>query len=79
MNDSSSVTNPANPSPGVPTYNYVDLFASWNVTSWAKLRGGVTNMLDRAPPNIAGSPALTNTGVYDTIGRTFNLGLTAKF
>ena len=66
--------------------NYLDLAVAWDVTDDAKIRFGVNNLLDKAPP-VAGNPAgpsrLGNGNVfpstYDALGRYMFLGASMEF
>jgi iron complex outermembrane recepter protein len=68
------------------TRSYWDIAASWNIYKGWTLRGGVNNVFDINPPvvNNATLPLTfgngnTLPGVYDTLGRTLFLNVTAKF
>ena len=68
------------------TRQYFDLAASWNITKNFTLRGGVNNVFDKDPPVVNNGvlPLVFGNGntvpaVYDTLGRTFFLNVTAKF
>lgn len=74
--DVSTATNSASAVPGTPTYDLFDLFAKVRVNDKFELRGGIQNLGDRDPPPVGGFNA-TNPGVYDTIGRSFFIGLRA--
>jgi outer membrane receptor protein involved in Fe transport len=73
----------------IDAYNYIDLSATWRVRDNLNLRAGVTNVADKDPPIVdandlpaAGPPegnGNTYPGVYDSLGRTFFIGLTADF
>ncbi len=73
----------------ISAYNYFDLSGTWKVKDGLLFRAGVNNIGDRDPPvvdsgNIGlASPPYGNgntfPGVYDSLGRTFFLGLTADF
>lgn len=65
--------------PGVPSYNYFDLHASWQAMDNLVLTAGITNLADKAPPRIAGAPLLTDAATYDIVGRTYFVGLKVKF
>ena len=66
--------------------SYFDLSGNWRVKDGFTVRAGVNNILDKDPP-IQGSVATqlpdgngnTWPGVYDSLGRQFFVGLTAKF
>lgn len=74
--DVSTATNPASTVPGTPAYDLFDLFAKLRVNDKFELRGGIQNLGDRDPPPVGGFNA-TNPGIYDTIGRSFFLGIKA--
>lgn len=78
MRDSSTITNRQSRTPGVRPYDYVDLSGRLTVNDRFELRAGITNVADRAPPVVAGTPGSTNLGVYDGIGRTWFVGLKAR-
>jgi iron complex outermembrane recepter protein len=73
-------------SASIDDVSYIDLAASWQIRDWAKLKFSVTNVFDEEAPFVAtetGSTA-SNSGntypsTYDSLGRVFSLGLTAKF
>jgi outer membrane receptor protein involved in Fe transport len=77
------------PSNYIPAYDYFDLNGSWTISENYTLRFGVNNVADKNPPvldsNTIGviSPPLGNAntypGVYDSLGREFFIGGTAKF
>jgi outer membrane receptor protein involved in Fe transport len=73
----------------IKAYNYFDLAGTWTVRDGTTLRFGVNNVFDKDPPlvdtNTIGisSPPFGNgntyPGVYDSLGRTFFIGITADF
>ncbi len=73
----------------IVAYNYFDLAGTWKVKDGLLFRAGVNNIGDRDPPVVdannlalAGPPygnGNTFPGVYDSLGRTFFIGLTADF
>jgi outer membrane receptor protein involved in Fe transport len=70
----------------IPSYHYVDLNASWNVTKNVRLVASVTNAANKKPPIVGGSIGGTgpNSGntfpqSYDAVGRYVTLGATVKF
>jgi iron complex outermembrane receptor protein len=70
----------------LPAYSYFDLSGNWRIKDGFTVRGGVNNVFDKDPPITSGAatPAgagngNTFPGVYDALGRTFFVGLTAKF
>ncbi|HAH11668.1 MAG TPA: TonB-dependent receptor [Alphaproteobacteria bacterium] len=77
------------PSNYIEAFDYFDLSGSWNVSENYTVRFGVNNVADKNPPvldsNTIGvvSPPLGNAntypGTYDSFGREFFIGGTAKF
>jgi outer membrane receptor protein involved in Fe transport len=73
----------------IPAYSWFDLSGTWKVKDGYNLRFGVNNILDKDPPivdstnfGISGPPfgnGNTFPQVYDSLGRTFFLGITADF
>jgi outer membrane receptor protein involved in Fe transport len=67
----------------LPAVNYIDLAAQWRVNSHFTLRGGINNVFDKGPPQIADSVAQTGAPnaypTYDLLGREFFLAATATF
>jgi iron complex outermembrane recepter protein len=73
----------------IPAYNYIDLSGDWSVSDNYTIRFGVNNLMDKDPPvldsNTIGvsSPPFGNAntypGNYDSLGREFFIGGTAKF
>lgn len=69
---------------GAGEYNLYGLFANWNVTHKVALRAGIDNLFDAWPRWIDAIPGYNNNvGTtnenYDTNGRTFYVGVKAKF
>jgi len=72
-----------------PAFDYFDLSGTWTLHTGIELRAGVDNVLDKTPPlfdsNSFGvaAPAFGNgntfPGVYDSLGRTIFIGVTAKY
>ncbi|WP_374295008.1 TonB-dependent receptor domain-containing protein, partial [Sphingomonas sp.] len=69
----------------IKAYSYFDLAATAKVQDGIVFRAGVNNLFDKDPPILALS-ALGNfnngntyPGVYDAVGRTVFVGLTAEF
>jgi outer membrane receptor protein involved in Fe transport len=79
LDDVSKVLTPSNVQPGVPSYQLWDLFANWRITEGLELRGGVNNLFDKDLPIVASSQNLTDTALYDVIGRAYYVGLRASF
>jgi len=88
----SSSSNPAlqqgylPPDSKLPTQNYIDLAASWNIDKNFTVYAGCNNLFDKDPPvlssAIAGPPfgnGNTYPQVYDTLGRNLFIQITAKF
>jgi outer membrane receptor protein involved in Fe transport len=73
----------------LPSMDYFDISGSWTVHTGLELRFGVDNVFDKNPPTvdsntwaISGPPfgnGNTYPGVYDSLGRTFFIGVTAKY
>jgi len=70
----------------IPSYNYVDLTASWNVLKNVRLTASVTNVGDKKPPIVGATIGSTGTNSgntfpqqYDTIGRYITFGASVKF
>jgi outer membrane receptor protein involved in Fe transport len=78
MKDVTSVTRPASPSPGVKPYYAFDLTGTFEVNDNLTVRAGITNLFDKKPLVIAGTPGNTNSSIYDIVGRSFYVGLRAK-
>jgi outer membrane receptor protein involved in Fe transport len=74
MADVTSVTTPANPGIGVPAYNLVDLFGSYELTDKWQLRVGVTNLADKDSVFVSSSQNSTDTAVFDPVGRSYYVG-----
>ncbi len=70
---------PGSGDPGVPAYNYFDLDAHYQVTTYLQVTAGLTNLADKGPPRIAGASLLTDAATYDVVGRTYYVGLKANF
>jgi len=73
------VANPASATPGVPSYSYFDLNAALHLNDRYDFTAGFTNITDEAPPFVSGQPLTTDSGTYDIIGRTFFVGVKARF
>jgi iron complex outermembrane recepter protein len=79
MADQSIVLAPASKIPGVPTYNYLDVVASWNITDQIDISGTVTNLTSRAPPIVDATAGETQLGLYDIGPPSYLLTIHAKF
>ena len=64
---------------GVPAYATWDLFGSIKFMKNYELRAGVTNLFNRGLPIVNSSQNLTDTAQYDIVGRSFYVGLKARF
>jgi len=73
------VVDPTATTPGVPAYSYFDLEAHWSVLDHLDVSAGLTNLADKGPPFVSGQPLTTDSATYDIIGRTYYVGVTAKF
>lgn len=70
----------------IKAYNYVDLAASWRATKNVRLNLSVTNLFDKAPPEVGNTIGTTTTNSgntfpqnYDVVGRYFTIGATLTF
>jgi outer membrane receptor protein involved in Fe transport len=79
MDDITSVTRPASPAAGVPSYDLFDLTLAYRVHEGILLRGGVNNIADEEPPIVGGTIGQTQPGTYDILGRYYYAGLQLNF
>ena len=79
MRDVTSIIRPASPAAGVPSYDLFDLTGRIAVNERFQLRAGVTNLFDKKPLVVAGTPGNTLPGTYDVLGRSFYVGFKARF
>jgi iron complex outermembrane recepter protein len=63
----------------LPGVTYVNLGASWSVTSAIQVFGSITNLLNSNPPPTSSSVGAYNPVLYDPIGRDFHLGARVRF
>jgi outer membrane receptor protein involved in Fe transport len=70
----------------IPSYSYIDLAAAWHVRDHITLRVGVNNVFDKDPPvldtntyPIAPGSGNTFANIYDPLGRTIFINLSAKY
>lgn len=73
----------------IASYDYFDLAANYTLHTGIELRAGIDNVLDKSPPildsntfPVSGPPfgnGNTFPGVYDSLGRTLFIGVTAKY
>jgi iron complex outermembrane receptor protein len=75
MADVTSVTTPANPGIGVPTYHLYDLVGSFEINDRWQIRAGITNLTDEDSVFVSSSQTSTDTSVFDAVGRSYYLGL----
>ncbi len=78
MRDVSSVISSV-VAPGVPAYDLFDLTGRVEVNDRFELRMGLTNFTNRQPPVVQGQLGLTLPGTYDILGRSFYVGVKARF
>ncbi|WP_395794833.1 TonB-dependent receptor domain-containing protein [Aquimonas sp.] len=74
------------PYASIPSYNYFDLGARYQVTENIRLNLSISNLTDKAPPEVGNTIGSTteNSGntfpqFYDTIGRFYTLGVNVSF
>jgi iron complex outermembrane recepter protein len=79
MRDVTSVTRPASPAPGVPSYDIVDLNLGWNITDEYRITAGISNLFNVDPPVVGGTLGQTQPNTYDIIGRSFFIAASARF
>jgi iron complex outermembrane recepter protein len=75
MKDVTSVTTPANPGVGVPTYNLYDLVGVFDINQRWQIRAGITNLTDEESVFVSSSQTSTDTSVFDAVGRSYYVGL----
>jgi outer membrane receptor protein involved in Fe transport len=67
----------------IPSFNYLDLEATWNVNKILQIRAGANNVLDKDPPlvdsNLVSGGAANTYSLYDMFGRQLFVAFTAKF
>ena len=73
----------------IPAFNYLDLSGEWRVRDHVVIHAGVNNVFDKDPPIVdsnsfgISAPPFGNGNtypqVYDSLGRTFFIGITADF
>ncbi|WP_231871149.1 TonB-dependent siderophore receptor [Halioglobus sp. HI00S01] len=74
----------ANPPSDLDAVNYLDLSGTWNVTDWARIRAGVSNITDEEPEYVpqgvtARENGNTFPGYYDALGQYWFVGATFEF
>ena len=65
--------------PGVPAYSYFDMDFAFRVSDRFQFTGGVTNIGNKAPPFVSGTPLTTDSATYDILGRSFFVGAKVRF
>lgn len=63
----------------IPGRTYVNLAASYELTSSFEVFGAITNLFAVSPPMAPSSVGPYNSVLYDPIGQTFRIGLRAEF
>jgi outer membrane receptor protein involved in Fe transport len=70
----------------IEAYHYFDLGASYQVLEEVGLTLNISNIFDKQPPIVGNDTATTSSGsgntlpsVYDTLGRTYALGINVRF
>ena len=71
----------------LPSRDYFDIAAAWQINKTFSLRGGINNIFDQDPPivsSVAAGPSVFGNGntfpqTYDALGRLIFLNLTMKF
>jgi outer membrane receptor protein involved in Fe transport len=62
----------------VPADSCLNLDVQWQVIRHLQIMGGMSNLLDKPPPVVAGAPLYTDAATYDDpIGRNEFLGVKA--
>ena len=89
LQDASGNTVPDTADGHISAFDYFDLSANWTLHTGIELRAGIDNIFDKSPPvldsntfPISGPPfgnGNTFPGVYDSLGRTLFIGVTAKY
>jgi outer membrane receptor protein involved in Fe transport len=72
----------------IPSISYLDFRGSYDVNQHFQMFATMDNALNQAPPNVAGTPGRgsgvyystsTRSDIYDVIGRTYRIGVRARF
>ena len=71
----------------IPSYSYLDLSTTWDMTRHLQVRAGVNNALDKDPPFLPlgdvvsriSASGLNTYPTYDILGREFFIALRATF
>jgi len=78
MGASARVVSPASTARGVESYNVFDLNARAEIDDGTEFRFGITNLLNKEPPQVGDTEGNFDAQNYDVIGRYFFLGITKK-
>ena len=86
---STLIANPESTTLPTESYHLFSLNGSWTFNNRWRLRGGIDNLLDEAPPLTARNPnnptqpsngtGVTDRGNYDVLGRRYFVGITVDF
>ncbi len=79
MKASARVVSPTSTTRGVDKYNVFDLNARFEAGETTEFRLGVTNLFNKAPPQVGDIEGTFDAQNYDVIGRYFFLGATKRF
>jgi outer membrane receptor protein involved in Fe transport len=70
----------------ISSFDYFDLYGSWQIMDQVRLNVGVTNLFDESPPVVGNEAADTssNSGntfpsTYDVLGRAYTVGINVRF
>ena len=64
----------------LPSYDYIDLGALWDVSEGVSIRVGINNVLDKDPPIASGfNSGNTQAEAYDALGRYWFTGVSISF
>lgn len=78
MDNALNVLSTSN-APGVPTYNYFDVFASYRPANGVTLQAGMNNIANKTPPYFTQTAPFTDSSTYDVVGRAFYVRGSVKF
>ncbi|WP_374471009.1 TonB-dependent receptor domain-containing protein [Phenylobacterium sp.] len=79
MSASARVVTPTSTARGVKSYDVFDLNGRVKLPWEADLRFGVTNLLDKAPPQVGDTEGTYDAQNYDMIGRSYYVGVRKRF
>jgi outer membrane receptor protein involved in Fe transport len=82
VHDVSHVTTVGSMTPGVPSVSYFDLNGKWEPQLFSQdieFRVGVSNLFDKDIPQVGPVLGTTDPTTYDIIGRSYYVGVAAKF